>query len=271
MATTHSSRSALDVGDNHLSNAFQRIDQESNAVLEKLAAYQDFRSRVESLPSTTQSISLDPPRNRTLPAHPDAEECPARAVLDAFSEVIIPHCAANPSSHAEVLTILEQELTAGVAEGIAAAATANSFPAQVKAGIIAVIQQEEQNLEAIDHALTLERESVKDADEVLSEIIGNLLNHQSTSLYDLGYGGLYDIWMEIQSLIDQLDETVVHRNSDITRISETNGTKIIHKNLITKCYEPLDPEYPVLQQVAVVRETCLSASETIEDHLIYRF
>lgn len=269
-ATTSASGGTPDLRSGVLTEAFERVDSERQANLEKRRAYADFREQIEDIPTSRSISTPQTPRLKQREINRGTPNA-AQNALQAFIETIGPYCQADCSTEDGLNTALEAELTAELKENLVSALTVESFPPQLQQALMSRAQYRERMMAAVDNALSEERDSLAAIDRELAKVTDDIKGKQAISLTELGYEELRGLREELSVHIRTLDELIDERQSAIHRVSENDGTKIKHPELIQSCYRPLDVDYPVLDEIATLSETCYAARETVDTHLIRRF
>lgn len=269
MATTTSPSGPLPDGrSGNLSAAFERVAEEQRLISKKQRAYIEFRNRIEEISPAVEADSPTQPSSYVLQT-PSSTPGAGEKVIQAFTEELGPFHDTDLTQDDELVEALEEELTPELTENLVSAITVNSFPAALKTAILQVAARRENALTAIQHALSLEEESLRAVETDLAMVTDVVEEHRDTSLYRLQYDELQALRDELAMCIRLLDASAASRQADIYRTSEAGGTTIAHQNVVESCYDPLSPTYPALDAIATLTRTCRSAKETVESHLIY--
>lgn len=239
----------------HVGRARRRVARERDAVEDKRAAYDRFRSRLESIPAPDTAGT-----GGTLVA--TASTSTVRPVREAFAETVAPVCEERP---------VGELLAAELGEGIATALTTDGASPPLRRAIRAEADRRRAELDAMDRALDAEGDSLDRAGETVEAIREWLIAANETALSSRGFEALSERHDRLEGFRADCETLVRDRQAHLRRTTGADGQAgVRHHDLLEYLYGGFPVEYPVLVTVTRLDGLCEECQRTVRDHLVRR-
>lgn len=240
----------------HVDRARTRVANERDEVEAKRAAYDRFRSRIESIsPQATTGGA-----GETLVSA--AGGTATRPVREAFAETVVPVCKDRPTP---------ELLAAELGEGVATALTTDGASPALHRAIRAETDRRRAELAAMDRALEGEADSLGRANETVERIREWLIETNETPLSERGFEELQTLHERLAGFRTDCDALVLDRQDHLDRTTGADGRAgVRHRDLLEYLYEGFPVDHPVLVTATRLDELCAEAQRAVRNHLVRR-
>ncbi|ADJ14187.1 DUF7260 family protein [Halalkalicoccus jeotgali] len=240
----------------HIEGARERVAREREAVSEKRAAYDRFRTRIESVsPRAAIADGGD-----TLVS--SAGRTGARPIREAFAETVAPTCEDRAT-----MELLGAELGEEIATALA---TGGVSPPLYRA-IGTEVDRRRAELAAMDGALEAEADSLRRARGVVEPVREWMIEENETALSAYGFEGLRERHARLGAFRADCEGLLADRQTDLGRTTGAQGRAgVRQRDLASYLYEGLPIDHPVLVTAVRLEELCRECQRTVRDHLVRR-
>jgi len=263
----------------HIDRALDRVRDEQTHVDEKQAAFDAFERSVRDISPVLQRTHGGPGQSAdgglvTVSASsltPTAESGAdrRREVRETFAETVRPYSIEDIDEPESLSKTISEELGDDVSVALAPE-TGGRFTPPVKRAALSAITERRQELAAMEQTLDAEKQSLRTADQLITEITDWLVQANETPLTDLGFNILQ---VQHETLADhrsRIDKVATDRQELLNATSCGATVGINHRTLTEYLYAEFPVDYPALVTVARLDGVCADCQRIIRDHLVRR-
>ncbi|MCG1003212.1 MULTISPECIES: hypothetical protein [Halobacterium] len=262
------------LGETHLRDARERARSERSAVQEKLAAYDQFISRVRELSPETDPAGQ---RARALSAGGAQSSGPATGtntgcagVRSAFRDTVRPYSVDDLNGDESLLETIRSELSDTIAVALAPA-TETGLTNSLQDAVVAASRSRRVEARAMETAVDREVEQLETATATVESILEWLVSADETPLTELGFDELQARHATLDAHREDCGQLLADRQAFLDRsTNHAARAGMTHRTLTSYLYHDLPVDYPVLSTGVRVETLCADSQRTIRSHLTRR-
>lgn len=252
-----------------LADAQQCVDEEYQAVDNRLAAIKRFLSRVSSLQTTghvsTQKVSA-PGQTASFTAPADDDAC--RAVRTIFSETIGSISTPDMEHREPASQTLSEELSEPVAFALAPGSN-GTFTPELKQEVIRHATSRKVETKVLKQVLKHERSLLDETISIIEDLSAALGTVESESFEALSFPALQAHHETLDTHRSKCCEFVAKRQSFLQdTTAQLPQAEIEHRTFVLYLYQGLPVDHPVLAAITELDDSLAATQQDIRDQLI---
>jgi hypothetical protein len=254
----------------HIADAQRCVDDEDQAVDDRLSAINRFLSRVSSLqtarPTSTQprATASGHTANRTAPADDDV----CRTVRTIFDETIGAESTQDLEHSESTVTTMSEELSEPVAFTLASSSN-GSFTEEVKQEVLSQATSRKKETKVLKHVVEQERSLLAEMRSLSEDLSATRSEIDSECFETLGFPELQAHHETLDTYRTQCAEFATRRQSFLQDTTERlPHSEISHQTFVLYLYQDLEINHPILATIADCDASCAATQRAIRDQLI---
>jgi len=255
----------------HIDAARQRVETEREHIVGERRAYEQFRSEVAAVGTTTPGGSGGHAGGVLSVADggdPGATNC--RRLREAFAETVRPYSVEDVGGDESVLETVREELGDGIALALAPS-TDHGVTPQVKQAIAARTVERIAELQAMTAALDREESSLATAAEEVATVTDWLVEADETPLPSLEFEELRARHETLESYREGCEELLAERQSLLHSSPAADGHVTMRQITVARfLYSDFPVEFPVLSTATRLLDVLTDCQRAVRDHLVRR-
>lgn len=255
----------------HVDAARERVEAEREHILAERRAYEQFRSEVAAIGTTTPGGAGGPAGGVVSVADtgdPGASE--SRQLREAFAETVRPYSVEDVAGEEPLLETVREELGDGIALALAPG-TDHGVTPQVKQAIAARTTERVAELRAMRAALDREESSLEVVADATTTVTDWLVEADETPLSSLGFEALQARHETLASHRDRCRELLAERQSHLHSCPGGAGSVTMRQRTVARfLYSDFPVEFPVLSTVTRLLDLLSDCQRAVRDHLVRR-
>ncbi|UPV73687.1 hypothetical protein M0R89_14210 [Halorussus limi] len=251
--------------------AVERAAAERDRIEEKVAAFGEFRERVESVPTdanrragrSSRSGSRAVGSALAVGASGTSTTGGAATVREAFRETVLPYADADSMQEA-MADELSPELTAALSPA------AGGFSTGLQRQLVSRADRRRKECGLLADGIEGERDRVRALADELGEITDWLADADETPLLQLGFEELRARHDRLEEFRATCDRLAAERQAAIRETRSDGLTGIREAELIAHLYGEFDDAHPVLADLAELDAVLAECQRAVRRHLCAR-
>ncbi|SIS14014.1 DUF7260 family protein [Natronorubrum thiooxidans] len=260
----------------HIDSALSRVERERTHVDEERQAYERFHSGVASLsPKPATAASVNPSTaggcfSVSGGSQSESTTTDSRRIRELFAETVHKYSVADLDAKESLLETIQEELGDPIAF-VLAPGTDAEVTTQIQSAICATTQQRRRELDAMGSALDRERESLQAAANDCQTITEWVVDHNQTSLLELGFPELRRCHEQLSTHRDRCEKRLLARQETIQATTSRDAQlSLKHRLLVRYLYQEFPVSYPILSTLTRLESVLADCQRTVRDHLTRR-
>lgn len=252
-------------------HARERVADEREWTAEKRQAFDRFAAEIADIDARSPTPAAGPTGGPTTVASASNAGGGVSAVLSAFEEHLQEYSGEPTETAESVHQAVAAEFSTDIAVSLSGGQNGATLTPQLKQVVVAETKRRLGELGVMEQALEREDESLATAQETVATVCGWLVEHNPTSLSELGFEELRARHETLDEHREALQAAAAERQAYLT--GATGGSKAVgieHTVLVEYLYTGFGSDHPALATVSRLDECCETAQRTLRDRLTRR-
>ncbi|MEY7849168.1 hypothetical protein AB7C87_08215 [Natrarchaeobius sp. A-rgal3] len=257
--------------------ARERVSSEAEAVERRLEAIETFERRVRDIPVDQPNVSASRATNGMVPtlvrettpagrAGDTTDRC--AVVRREFARTIEPHSTADIGHEETLVETIAAEFTDDVALALT---TGGEWTQSVKTAVLERTAERRSEADGMRTALEAERQSVRNAIDVVDDVTEILLSVTEGSLLDWGFDRLRKKHERLETAHERLESLLETRQRTLSETANRyrkGGHR--HRSIVEYLYAEFRVTYPIVSIATRLCRLCRQCQRTLRDQLTRR-